>query len=102
MTETRRFGWLWRFFASSPEKATEDTGLACRELVELVTNYLDGALPAPERARFETHIAMCPHCSEYLSQIRQTISAAGRLREEHLAPEAREALLGAFRNWKAG
>ena len=102
MTEKRRFGWLRRFFASEPQLATEETGLACRELVELVTHYLEGALPAEDRTRFGAHIAACPHCTEYLAQFRLTIAATGRLQEEDIVPEAREALLGAFRNWKAG
>ncbi len=101
MTEPRRFGWLRRFFASSPQVATEETGLACRELVELVTSYLENTLPQRERARFDAHLAVCPHCTEYLAQFRHTIRATGKLREDDVAPEAKEALLGAFRNWKA-
>ena len=75
--------------------------IRCREMVELVTNYLEGALPAADQARFEAHLGVCPHCSRYLEQFRQTIRATGRLREDDIAPEAKEALLGAFRSWKA-
>ena len=102
MTDTRRFGWLRRLFGSrKAEVATEETGLACRDLVELVTNYLEGTLPERDRSRFEAHLAACPHCTQYLSQFRLTIRATGRLKEADLAPEAKEALLGAFRSWKA-
>ena len=76
--------------------------IVCRDVVELVTRYLDGALPATERSRFEGHLTACPHCTRYLEQFRQTIRATGKLREEDLAPEVKENLVAAFRNWKAG
>jgi anti-sigma factor RsiW len=75
-------------------------GLACQELVELVTDYLEGGLPHPERERFDRHIAECGGCATYLDQIRRTIRISGQLTGEAIAPEAREALLGAFRLWK--
>jgi anti-sigma factor RsiW len=75
--------------------------IACVELVELVTDYLEGALPARQRRRFERHIAACEHCSTYLDQIRRTRQALGTLTEESIAPEARDALLHAFRDWHA-
>jgi anti-sigma factor RsiW len=74
--------------------------LSCKELVELITNYLEGALSAPDRQRFEEHLSVCPGCREYLAQMRQTIRAVGRLSEESLPPKAREQLLDVFRNWK--
>ena len=77
-------------------------GLTCQELVELVTDYLEGTLPAADRARFEEHLAQCPNCSTYLEQMRQTIRALGMLPEESITPEARQELLEAFRNWKRG
>ena len=52
--------------------------LACRELVELVTDYLEGALPSRERERFEAHLAECDACDAYVEQIRATIRLAGR------------------------
>ncbi len=73
--------------------------LSCKELVELVTDYLEGALPAMEGARFEEHIAGCPHCTAYLDQMRATISALGHIPEESLAPAARDELLTAFADW---
>lgn len=73
---------------------------ACREIVEVVTDYLEGRLSAEDRARFEQHLSICDGCSTYLEQIRQTIRAAGALREESLDPRQREDLLRLFRNWK--
>ena len=75
--------------------------LSCQELVELVTDYLEGALPEEERARFEAHVDPCRGCREYLEQMRTTIALAGRLEPAALRPEAEEALLAAFRGWKA-
>jgi hypothetical protein len=73
--------------------------LTCQELVELVTDYFEGALPPVERARFEAHRGGCRGCNTYLEQMRQTIRLTGTLTEETLAPETKEALLGIFRNW---
>ena len=76
--------------------------LSCRELVELVTDYLEGALPEEERLRFEDHIGRCGGCKIYLEQIRQTISLLGHLPEQALSPDAERELLEAFRGWRAG
>ena len=75
--------------------------LTCQELVELVTDYLEGSLPATESARFEAHLAECDGCTTYVEQLRTTIRLVGRLTEEALSNEARETLLTAFRRWKA-
>ena len=74
--------------------------LSCQELVELVTDYLDGALSPRDQERFDAHIADCDYCRDYLEQIRVTIRLSGTLRPEELAPEAEAALLEAFRDWK--
>lgn len=71
--------------------------LACQELVELVTDYLEGRLSWIDRSRVEGHLAGCENCSTYLEQMRQTIRATGRLREDDIATEVREELLVAFR-----
>ncbi len=76
--------------------------LSCQELVELVTEYLEGSLPPPERARFEAHLAECPGCRAYLQQMRITIRLTGRLNENGLSPQATQELLEIFRNWKRG
>ena len=72
------------------------------ELTELVTAYLEGALPPAERARFEQHLSYCPDCAVYLDQMRKTIRLAGMLEEDDIAPAARDQLLQAFRTWKQG
>jgi anti-sigma factor RsiW len=76
--------------------------LSCRELVELVTDYLEGALPADEQARFQGHLEACDPCVDYIEQIRLTASAAGRVEEDDLDPASRDALLTEFRDWKRG
>ena len=73
--------------------------LTCQELVELVTEYLEGTLPAAERRRFEEHLAGCSGCRTYLEQMRQTIRALHRLSEDSLSPEAKRDLLRVFRDW---
>lgn len=74
--------------------------LTCRELVEVVTDYLEGRMPAEQRLLFEEHIAYCTWCVTYLEQMRETIRAAGMLREDDLTPEQRDALLDVFKEWK--
>jgi anti-sigma factor RsiW len=76
-------------------------GLSCRELVELVSDYLEGALPAREHARFEAHIAGCDHCAAYLRQMRETVALLGTLPADALSREAEEELRVAFRGWRA-
>jgi anti-sigma factor RsiW len=76
--------------------------LSCQELVELVTDYLDGALSPRDRQRFDEHIAACDYCRAYLDQIRVTIRMTGSLVPEQLDPAAETALLEAFRDWKSG
>jgi anti-sigma factor RsiW len=73
--------------------------LSCQELVELVTDYLEGALPEELHARFEEHIAHCTGCSTYVEQMRLTIAATGTLTREAISPESERALLTAFRDW---
>ncbi len=75
--------------------------LSCQELVELVTSYFEGALAADVRAEFDRHLETCDGCREYLEQMRTTIALAGELRPSDLTPDAEDALLTAFRNWKA-
>jgi predicted anti-sigma-YlaC factor YlaD len=79
---------------------TTSNELSCQELVELVTDYLEGTLPAHERVRFEDHLAICPGCGNYLDQMRRTIQMVGALKEEAIPDDAKEQLLRAFRAWK--
>ena len=76
--------------------------MTCHELVELVTDYLEGTLPESEKARLEAHLAECDGCTEYLEQMRRTIELTGRLSEESIPPVAKDRLLEAFRDWKRG
>jgi anti-sigma factor RsiW len=78
----------------------DTTELTCRDLVELVTDYLEGALPVTERLRFEAHLAECPYCQTYLTQMRQTIAMVGKLSETTIDPSVREDQLQCFRAWK--
>jgi anti-sigma factor RsiW len=75
--------------------------LSCQESAELVTDYIEDALPTEERRRFEHHLSYCRVCGTYVNQIRETIRIAGRLsREETLPPALRKELLSQFRAWK--
>jgi predicted anti-sigma-YlaC factor YlaD len=74
--------------------------LTCKEVVELVTDYLEGALSLPDRTRFDEHLAGCPYCQIYLDQMRQTIRTLGHLPEESISPRALEELLDRFRGWR--
>ena len=76
--------------------------LTCRELVELVTDYLEGSLSRRDRERFEEHIAACGNCTQYVEQFRETIRLTGTLRETDVSPEAEAALLAHFEAWKRG
>ncbi len=74
--------------------------LACQEMVELITDYLEHELSRSERRRFERHLAGCEHCSEYLEQMRLTIRLTGRLRAEDLTPEMSSEFTEIFRRWR--
>ena len=78
-----------------------DASISCQELVELVTAYLEGALPGDDRARFEEHLAGCDGCTNYLEQMRTTIRLTGMISTESLSAAAESALMGAFRSWRA-
>lgn len=76
--------------------------LVCREAVALVTDYLEGRLPSREAARLEDHLSACPHCSEYLAQIRVTIEALGRVEVDDLTDDALDDLVDLYRSWRSG
>jgi anti-sigma factor RsiW len=76
--------------------------LTCQQLVEVITDYVEGTMPAAERERFEAHLAICPGCVTYLIQMRQTIAAVGRLRADMIDSSAQADLLVLFREWKSG
>jgi anti-sigma factor RsiW len=76
--------------------------MTCRQMVELVTGYLEDHLPEAERRRFEAHLALCEGCQAYLAQMRALIEELGTLPEVQLSPAIEEDLLTAFRDWRAG
>ena len=74
--------------------------LACQEVVELVTAYLEDALTAVDRERFEEHLVFCDGCADYLGQLRTTIRLAGSA-DLALPPELEDRLLETYRGWRA-
>ena len=74
--------------------------LACTEEVELITDYLEGALPDAQRARLEVHLETCPGCTEYVEQMRTIAGSLGELREEQLSAETRAGLIESFREFR--
>ncbi|MEP6812912.1 MAG: zf-HC2 domain-containing protein [Actinomycetota bacterium] len=74
--------------------------LTCRELVELVTEYLEGTLSRRDRTRFDAHLGACTNCTHYVEQFRETVRLTGTLQEDDVSPEAAAALLAQFSEWK--
>ena len=74
---------------------------SCREVVEIVTSYLEGTMPIDERARFEQHVVWCHGCRVYLDQMREIVRLVGSLSEESIPEHMRDGLVQAFRNWKS-
>ena len=74
--------------------------ISCQEVVELVTDYLEGAMAPEDVARFDHHLSLCDGCVFYVEQIRMTVAAVGRIGEEDVPPEARDDLVAAFRDFK--
>ena len=75
--------------------------MACQELVEVITDYLEGTLGARDRRRFEAHLALCDPCVVYLEQMRASIALTGRVPLGALSAPVREGLIEAFRGWRA-
>jgi anti-sigma factor RsiW len=78
------------------------TELTCREMVDLVSDYLEEALTDHDRARFEQHLVLCDGCAAYLDQMRRTVALVGRLRDNVLDLPSRDRLLETFRTWTGG
>ena len=76
--------------------------LVCRQAVELMSDYLDGVLSERDRIRLEAHLIDCPHCSEYLAQLRVAIDALGRAQPEDLSEEAVDEMVALYLSWRSG
>jgi len=75
--------------------------LVCQRAVELVTDYLENALGRADRRRFDKHLAGCPHCTEYLAQMRATIALTGQITPDDLSPEMRADFIALYLRWRA-
>jgi anti-sigma factor RsiW len=76
--------------------------MACNELVDVITEYLEGTLPADDRRRFELHLRDCPFCTTYVEQMRATVARLGDQPGDTLSSDARADVLEAFRGWRDG
>jgi predicted anti-sigma-YlaC factor YlaD len=76
--------------------------LSCREVVEILSDYLEGAMTPEDRVRLEEHLTDCDGCTAYLEQLRVTIRLSGRLSEDAVSAEGMAPLLEAFRAWRRG
>jgi anti-sigma factor RsiW len=74
--------------------------LVCQQAVELVTDYLEGKLSRADRRRYEGHLAGCPHCTEYLAQMRKTIELTGTLTADDLTPQMQDDFIDLYRQWR--
>jgi anti-sigma factor RsiW len=81
---------------------SERATLTCKEVVEIVTDYLEGTMSPELRERFEDHLSACEGCSAYLAQMRETIRLTGMLTEDLIPQEERDRLLSAFQDWRSG
>ena len=75
--------------------------LVCRDAVALMAAYLDDALPESDRSRLEGHLADCPHCSEYLAQLRVVIDVSGEVGPDALDDVALDELVELYRAWRS-
>ena len=75
-------------------------GLSCQQVVELVTDYLEGRLSRRDRRRFEQHLSACDGCTAYVEQMRLTLRTLGKLTERDISKKAKAELMDAFRDFK--
>ena len=78
-----------------------EQALTCHEVIELLSNYIEGVLSADDRRRVDDHLALCDGCATYLDQMREAIRLTGRLTEEQVPEDEKAALLTAFRDWRS-
>jgi anti-sigma factor RsiW len=76
--------------------------LVCQEAVALMSDYVDGVLEQRDRTRLDAHLAGCPHCTEYLAQLRATIDALGHAEPDDLSDDALDEFVELYRRWRAG
>ncbi len=76
--------------------------IVCQQAIEMITDYLEGALPRRDRRRLEAHLRACPNCSAYLEQIQLTIRLTGTIEADDLSPEAQAELTDLYRRWRTG
>jgi len=74
--------------------------VVCRQAVELMSDYLEGALSERDRRRLEAHLADCPHCTEYLAQLRVAIDTMGRVEPDELPEAMVDDLVALYRRWR--
>jgi anti-sigma factor RsiW len=84
-----------------PKLLLRSRDIVCQQAVELVTDYLEGALSRTDRRRFERHLAGCPHCTEYLAQVRRTIELTGSVTPDDLTPQVQDEFIALYRQWRA-
>jgi anti-sigma factor RsiW len=75
--------------------------LSCKQVTELITDYLEGRLDLIERMRFQMHVGMCKHCRAYLRQMKATVAAVGQLPDEHLPDDVRDEMRKRFATWQS-
>ena len=75
------------------------TTISCQEVVEIVTDYLEGVLDGPTVRELEAHLELCPHCLTYLEQMRRTIDELGHVPVDTLSERAQSDLMAAFRTF---
>jgi anti-sigma factor RsiW len=88
-------------FSLGAGRGRRPSDVVCQQAVEMVTDYIENALPGDDRQRYERHLADCQHCTEYLAQVRETIRLAGKLTPSDMSPEMRDAFADVFRRWRA-
>lgn len=77
-----------------------DKKIMCQQMVELLSDFIEGTLPNKTHKRVAAHLAMCAACPAYVEQLRATIALTGRLREEDIEPHMMDELLDVFRTWE--
>ncbi len=78
-----------------------EQALTCHEVIELLSNYIEGVLSADDHRRVDDHLALCDGCATYLDQMREAIRLTGMVTEEQVPEDEKAALLTAFRDWRS-